>query len=169
MPHRVADDGRALAAFASVVDVVCPACHRRARIVAAARPVLAARPGPGRPPASPARLTCANCALTRSQDLPPGVMAMAALRVDGTDPYFGLDLWLVEATRHGIVFAYNAEHLDALAAFVGADLRERHRLAPTTLRNRTFQARLPRWMKLARNRQHVLAALARLRQRLAET
>lgn len=89
------------------------------------------------------------------------------LRADGRDPYFGIPLWLQTRTRHGLVIAYNVQHLEALEAFVGATLRERCSDPGAGWRNKTMASRLPRWMKLAHNREEMTAALERLRARLS--
>jgi hypothetical protein len=81
-----------------------------------------------------------------------------------TDPYFGTPLWLQVETRHGWLWAYDLEHLDLISRFVQARLRER---APwyDTGRKMTLVARLPVWIKRAKNRDDVLRAVGRLRER----
>ena len=81
---------------------------------------------------------------------------------DGRDPHFGLPLRLVEATRAGVIWAYNAEHLDELRRYVAADHREANVLV-----NRSMASRLPTWMKLARHRARVLRGLDQLAAKLA--
>lgn len=161
MRRRSHDDGWSLAAFMDRVDVVCPSCARRALVTMTAKAIA---PGLS---VLPARFTCTHCGASRTQSLPPRAIASYALRKDGRDPLFALPLWLTTDTRHGLLFAYNEEHLAALEAFVGATLRERHAMPPTFLRNATMQSRLPRWIKLAANRDDVLRALARLHERAA--
>ena len=67
-------------------------------------------------------------------------------------------------TRHGILFAHSEAHLDALEAYVSAELRERSQgefgWAMSSM------ARLPRWAKAAKNREEVLRAIARMRRLL---
>jgi predicted RNA-binding Zn-ribbon protein involved in translation (DUF1610 family) len=76
---------------------------------------------------------------------------------DGLDPHFGLPLRLVETTRAGLLWAYNAQHLDELRRYIAADQRERRGVA-----NRSMISRLPTWMKLARHRPLMLKSLDRL-------
>jgi hypothetical protein len=76
-----------------------------------------------------------------------------------TDPFFGHPLWLQTRCVGETLWAYNEDHVAELAAYVGAQLRERGPWRPTM----SMFARLPRWMKLARNRADVLAGLERLR------
>lgn len=78
------------------------------------------------------------------------------------DPYLGLPLRLLEPTRHGLLWAYNAQHLDELRRYVAATQRERLRSAG----NASMISRLPAWMKLARHRGAMLKALDRLQARL---
>lgn len=161
MQRRSHDDGRSLAAFMDRIHVVCPSCARRALVTMTAKaiaPGLSVLPG---------RLTCTHCGCSRTQRLPPRTIASYAIYKDGRDPLFGLPLWLVARTRHGLLFAYNEEHLAVLEAFVGATLRERHAMPATFVRNKTMQSRLPRWMKLAANRGDVLKSLAHLRAKAA--
>jgi hypothetical protein len=81
------------------------------------------------------------------------------------DPYLRLSLHLQTRTRHGVLYAYNAAHLDWIEGFVAAPLRER-RIAHG-IANRSVASRLPAWVKVAKNRDDVLRALGRMRRRLA--
>jgi hypothetical protein len=60
------------------------------------------------------------------------------------------------------LWAYNLQHLDLIRRFVAADLRER---APwyDTGQKMTLVARLPAWMKSAKNRDEMLRTVDRLR------
>ncbi len=78
------------------------------------------------------------------------------------DPHFGLPLRLVESTRAGLLWAYNAEHLQALHEYAGATLREGRG------HHRSMFSRLPQWMKLARNRVLLQRAVERLQRRLLQ-
>jgi hypothetical protein len=80
--------------------------------------------------------------------------------VEGTDPLFGLDLWLRAPFRSHVLWAYNAEHLRFLREYVAADLRER---VPT--QNGSMASRLPKWIKSARHRGDLLSAITRLEAR----
>jgi hypothetical protein len=59
------------------------------------------------------------------------------------------------------LWAYNLDHLDLLQHFVQAPLRER---APwyDTRQKMTLVARLPLWIKRARNRDEILRAISRI-------
>ncbi|MEM7260662.1 MAG: hypothetical protein AAF488_01635 [Planctomycetota bacterium] len=77
------------------------------------------------------------------------------------DPKFGLPLWLQTRCAGEVLWAYNAEHLEFLNSYVGAELREREPNA-----NATLASRLPSWIKRAKNRPKVLRALRRLESKL---
>lgn len=105
------------------------------------------------------RLVCRACGLLRH--------AASGLRLfrgvgEAVDPYFGLPLRLQSETRHGWLWAYNLEHLDLIKRFVQAPLRER---APWNAKARvrmTLIARLPAWIKRAKNRAEVCRAIERI-------
>lgn len=75
------------------------------------------------------------------------------------DPFFRLALWRqAECCGGRVLWAFNAAHLALLRDFVTARLRERGEA-----RNRmTLVARLPRWLKSAKNRDEVLRVITRL-------
>jgi len=79
---------------------------------------------------------------------------------EAIDPDFGLPLRLVEKTAAGLLWAYNAEHLQALHDYATATLREGSGY------NRSMFSRLPQWMKLARNRVLLQRAVERLQRQL---
>lgn len=76
------------------------------------------------------------------------------------DPFFHLPLWLQDDFSDNTLWAYNLEHLNFLAQHIGAKLRERN----VGMRNgRSIGSRLPRWMTSANNRETVLKAIEKLR------
>ncbi|MFJ8658476.1 hypothetical protein [Streptomyces sp. NPDC093795] len=82
---------------------------------------------------------------------------------EATDPYFGLPLWLQAETRHGWLWAYNPERLDLIKRYVQAALRERAPSDAEAHKKMTLVARLPDWIKSAKNRAEVLQAIERIR------
>jgi hypothetical protein len=113
--------------------------------------------GPGHPPV--VFVTCRGCgarnrraASWRPKDAP-----------EERDDYFGLPLWLQTECCGRVLWARNEGHLLFLERYVGAQLRER---APN--RNGSLASRLPSWMKQGKNRDEVLACLARLRRSLTD-
>ncbi|HHA2763204.1 TPA: hypothetical protein ACOEQU_001546 [Stenotrophomonas maltophilia] len=101
---------------------------------------------------------CAQC--DRSTDVSVSVRPLRD--AEPADPHFGLPLCLVEPTRAGLLWAYNAEHLQALHEYASATLRE------SRGHHRSMFSRLPQWMKLARNRVLLQRAVERLQRRLLQ-
>ncbi|MEU5595851.1 hypothetical protein [Streptomyces sp. NPDC020298] len=136
-PVRFYDTGLTACRFRSAMLVRCPRCARIAHAETRADLAEGARD----------RLVCRSCGLSRTSWL-----------VGGQWPA----LWLRTTTRHGEIWAYNLEHLDLLRRFVAASLRER---APWYEHGRkmTYVARLPAWIKDAKNRTEVMRAIDRLR------
>ena len=137
--------------FADNVLVRCPACGECAIVLG--------------PPAGPEhdngrrvvrRLRCLACGLAK--DSFPSERTFGKL----TDPYFRLPLWLQEDCRGKLLWAYNGEHLDLLESYIGARLRER-RASPGRM---SMLARLPAWLKSAKNRDEILRAIQRMRSSL---
>ncbi|MBB4961780.1 hypothetical protein [Micromonospora polyrhachis] len=81
------------------------------------------------------------------------------------DPFFQLPLWLkAECCGGHVLWAFNPAHLDLLADYVAARLRER---GPVPGRMSLVE-RLPVWLKAAKNRDEVLHVIGRLRASLGE-
>ncbi|MEU8433803.1 hypothetical protein AB0F18_12915 [Streptomyces sp. NPDC029216] len=156
MPLRHHDHGTWLVQFAGRVLVVCPRCGGRALVV----PL----PGLEKPKYfsgllfQPRRLSCAGCGATAEWTAEERGAGLVGAVVGGTeDPFFRQPLWLQTRCAGRALWAYNEEHVEALAAYVGARLRERYS-SPTM----AMFARLPAWMKAAKHRDEVLAGLATL-------
>jgi len=148
--------------FLSVIIVRCPGCDRAARVVPAPDD---SGPG-GRILFRPRRLACRGCGLSRTWSGRQVALSRGTAR-PATDPYFGMPLWFQVETRHGWLWAYNLEHLDLIRRFVQAPLRERA-VSYGTGPNMTLVARLPAWIKRAKNRDEVLRAVARIRASLTD-
>lgn len=80
-----------------------------------------------------------------------------------SDDYFYLPLWLVKPFKEQYVWAYNQEHLDFLLRYVSADLREK-RWHDNSVR-RSLEQKLPKWMKLAKNREKIIKILMQLQRK----
>ncbi|MFN4254685.1 MAG: hypothetical protein ACK4Q5_06745 [Saprospiraceae bacterium] len=80
------------------------------------------------------------------------------------DPAFGLPLWLQADFRDEVLWAYNFEQLDFLAAYIAAKLRERG-ISPrnTISKNSAMVGRLPTFIKKASNRPALLKLIEQLR------
>ncbi|GHC59958.1 hypothetical protein [Streptomyces cinnamoneus] len=148
-PPRFKDPHLTSYTFLTSVLVRCPRCAAPARI----GPLPEAAHGGQR------RVVCPGCGLSRRAGRGPVFRYGPGPAVD---PWFGFPLWLQARTRHGVLWAYNLEHLDLIRRFVAASLRER---APwyETGRKMTAVARLPAWAQRAGNRGEVLRAIDRAR------
>ena len=80
---------------------------------------------------------------------------------DAVDPWFGLPLWLRTSCCGEVLWARNAGHLQFLANYVGATIRERE---PN--QNSSIVSRLPKWMKAAKNRTTIMGCIAHLQETL---
>ncbi|MGW6749052.1 hypothetical protein [Streptomyces sp. NPDC055006] len=156
--HRHADRGAMLAQFASRIIVVCPSCSGRAVVV----------PRPGGPELRypvdllflPRRLACARCGATAEWEPERRGGARIGATLGGpAEPFFGRPLWLQTRCVGRVLWAYGIEHVDALAAYIGARLRERGSVSSSL----AMIPRLPDWMTSAANRGEVVAGLAALR------
>jgi hypothetical protein len=128
--------------WASPWLVVCPRCGAAAQI--------------DRRGGADTRLTCGSCGLTHMG--PAGVGDDG--RVEQWPHHYAL--LLREPCCGGrIVWATNEQHLAYLEGYVGASVRST-RPFPT----KPLSQKLPTWMKEAKHRDEVLAALARMRERL---
>lgn len=67
------------------------------------------------------------------------------------DPHFGMPLLMTAKCRHGLFWAYSKRHLRELRAYTASKLWGSRAAGSSGV----FY-RLPRWMKLARNREEVL-------------
>ena len=75
----------------------------------------------------------------------------------GIEPYFGYQLALQANVKGGVLAVLNPSHARDIAEFVA----EKNRLAPANSKWAMVN-RLPKWVKLARNRDHVIRALENL-------
>ncbi|MCC5478921.1 hypothetical protein [Streptomyces barringtoniae] len=156
-PVRHRDQGEWLARFADRILVVCPRCGGRADV--APRPGLPALEYYSELLFRPRRLTCAACGAHAEWTAAVQGGGLVAAQLGGTeDPFFRRPLWLQTRCASRVLWAYNVAHVDALAAYAGAVLRE-----GGTGATRAMFPRLPRWMKESGRRTEVLAGLERLR------
>lgn len=109
-----------------------------------------------------ATLTCTHCGHIERLETDTS----ASTRRDAVDGYFGCPLWLQTPCVREVLWANNAEHLDFLEQYVGADLRERAR-EMHGWRNTNLASRLPKWMQQAKNRDAVLRGIRTLREKLS--
>ncbi|MFF8280204.1 hypothetical protein ACF05T_29650 [Streptomyces lateritius] len=158
-PQRFRDARHTKYDFVAHVLVRCPKCSGIAHVI----PAGSAAAGEAFSLFAQRRLVCRACGLTRQA---AGGLRLFRGTGEAVDPYFGLPLWLQSETRHGWLWAYNPEHLGLIRQFVQASLREQ---APwdAKVRRMTVIARLPTWIKSAKNRAEVLRAVERIQASLA--
>lgn len=151
-PLRFREHGWSAAySFGTDVLVVCPRCSQRARVFPA--PAVAAW-----------RVSCPNCGYAKDK--------RAAIRTFDNgrqepmrDPVFRLPLWLQASCCGGeLLWAYNIDHLDVLETFIGATIREKRCAECGHAHHQRMIHKLPAWMKSAKNRDELLAMIAKLRE-----
>jgi hypothetical protein len=153
MTKRFADRHKTIYAFSDYSLVVCPQCHQCAEVISRDTEKSTYRPT--------ARLTCLHC----------GYAAEAARH--GYSPgkpedwFFHRPLWLQVPCAGQILWAHNRDHLNYLAEFIQAGLRENLK-DKSGWHNNSMLNRLPRWMKQATNREAVMAGIEKLRKRMLE-
>lgn len=133
--------------------VHCPTCDRQATV---------------RTHADGLRLTCIHCGHSQ-QTRPPrhhwewgGPSGITFERYEKGDPPFDARLWLeTECCGGKRLWALNEVHLDYLAGFVAET--QRNREFPSPSGGRQLAYKLPKWMKLAKNRREILRAIDHLR------
>ena len=100
----------------------------------------------------------ASCPECGRQTLVDAVLARSFPEDRCCDPHLGLRLRLAVDTRHGVIWAYNLQHLNELSDYVTAKLRVRQNAG-----NRAMFSRLPKWMKHAKHRDEIAKALCTLK------
>ena len=113
-------------------------------------------------------LVCGACGLVREWPL-AGSSSTVAVAGAGRDPWFGLLLWLSAPCCGSVLWAYNTDHLDLIASWVGARHRERGSAAARSgalaaeRAPSTMLERLPASITAAKHRDEVLRTTTRLR------
>jgi len=106
----------------------------------------------------------ASCPECGHESIVPVVAQRIRDGAEHNDPHFGMPLLLVDAGRHGAVWAYNVHHIQELKSYVAASLRERG----VNAGNASMFSRLPAWIKSAKNREAVSKRLAKLERLLPD-
>lgn len=149
--ERFSENGEMIYDFGNEFLVVCPKCNGMAKVV----PVPVGSEKINSKLFAPRNLICLSCVYRNSWQ--GGEVGIGA----SVDWYFRLPLWLQISCCGKTLWAYNEKHLDFLANYVGAKLRER---TPNT--NKSLASRLPQWIKSAKNRDEILKAIEKLRTKL---
>lgn len=153
--------------FVSTADEIlvrCPRCDACAKVVHL--PTFPPLHGQHSGLRGQRRVVCIACGYATDGD-PAGLRVLHRPPRRGTvrDPFFQLTLWLQTDCCGHVLWAYNQRHLDYLEAFVSARLRLRSQPdhEPGRHRRMTMTAKLPSWLKAAKNRNTILRCIARLR------
>lgn len=84
--------------------------------------------------------------------------------------YFRFDLWLETHCCGHSLYAFNIRHLNVLENYIKADLRERRqseqRPGEYGWRNASLASRFPKWIKSHKNREQLIKAIQKLREKL---
>jgi len=135
----------------SPVLVVCPDCKSKAFIY------------PGKE--NEVRFTCPSCSRAKSRKSDEYAVLNGKCPGEGTELYFGLELWLQENVKGNLLWAYTYKHLDFIEAYVSSELRERSKSENGDWHNSHLASRLPKWLKSGKNRDSVVKAISRLRKK----
>lgn len=130
--------------------VICPKCRLKATVNLHNNEV---------------RLSCSNCSYNLAKVAEERTFYWGA--ETPTDSYFGVNLWLQTDCAGHSLWAFNKRHLDYLEDFVSAKHRQRNPNNETWM-NSSLASRLPRWLKLAKNRVQILKAIEVLKSRYNE-
>jgi hypothetical protein len=142
MPNKFDDPAIRIEAFSDLFLVHCPRCDKCANVVERDK-------GGKLNVFSSRRIICSHCGY--SQDW----QGKSIVQGTNTDWYFKLPLWLQAECCGETFWAYNFEHLAFLEQFVGAGIRK----APSG----SLAAKLPAWLKLAKNRDEILKTIKKIR------
>lgn len=109
------------------------------------------------------RLSCPSCGYNQAKLAEQRTFYWGAQ--NPTDGYFGVDLWLQTDCVGQNLWAFNRRHLEYLENFVSAKHRQRNQNIETW-QNSSIASRLPKWIKLAKNRAQILKAVEVLKSRI---
>jgi hypothetical protein len=109
---------------------------------------------------APHRFVCSTCGVTKDC---AGNQTSPIFGGEPVDLYFQYPLWLQTTCCGHTLWAYNLRHLDLLAAFVSAKLRESRRDEKHGWSNQSLYSRLPKWMKSRKNRSTILKTIEKMR------
>jgi hypothetical protein len=150
--EKFSDNGELIYEFNDEFLVVCPKCASMAK-------VLRAEIGSEKLNEklfAPRKLICFGCTYRREWQ-------GGQLSIGGNfDWYFRLPLWLqIDCCGSETLWAYDKKHLNFIENYVAARLRERR---PNV--NKSLASRLPQWIKSAKNRDEILRAIGKLKEKL---
>ena len=128
------------------VLIACPKCFSKAEVVLIGEDKV--------------RASCFECGYTK--DKSSNQLSFYGYD-NATDGYFGFSLWLRADCAGNSLWAFNDKHLTFLESYVSANLRERTKDEEWGWSNSSLASRLPKWIKLSKNRDALLKALNELK------
>lgn len=131
------------------VICICPKCGGAAKISAESKYTLPWEP-------YCIKFICLNC--PQRESWPSSTWKSDFINYNpsnGYEPYFGYQLYLQESVCQNNLIVFNRKHAEDLAEYIKAE----HRPSPKNTKW-SMVNRLPKWMKLAKNRTSVLKALS---------
>lgn len=152
--------------FGNEFLVVCPKCSLMAK-------VILKRENADFEIFSYRKIVCLNCGLSKdwngsgiigfhSGKVPEKSSSRKWIAIGGNfDWYFQEPLWLQINCCGETLWAYNFKHLEFIENYVTARLRRR---IPN--QNQSLASRLPKWIKNAKNREEIIKAIAKLKEKL---
>jgi hypothetical protein len=157
--RRFVDDRRSIYSLMDEILAVCPRCSRCCVIVPDKLPAGRAR---GPCILDDRHVVCVHCGFTKDWR-PLGAVSLPRRGALCRDIYFHLPLWLQTRCCGHVLWAYNVRHLQVIADYVGANLREQHEDPVHGWRNGSLVNRLPGWIKAGNKRAAVLRSVERLK------
>jgi hypothetical protein len=149
--ERFVDRGSHINGLADEFLIICPRCAHQARVLLNGNVEF----NPANHLFKPRKLVCTHCAFTE-------IWQKGTVYAGGNvDWYFRQPLWLEISCCGKALWAYNHKHLEMLEDYVSAKLRER-----TKKGRSSFLSKLPQWIKSAKNRDEILKAIGKLKEKL---
>jgi hypothetical protein len=162
--ERFSDNGETIYDFGDEFLVVCAKCSAIAKVLPINDVGIFGYK----------KLICSNCGYSKLNNVGGNSNRIASIEfsrrknsdsyivIGGAfDWYFRLPLWLQIECGGKTLWAYNQKHLEFIENYVSAKLRQR---TPNT--NKSLASRLPQWIKRAKNRDEVLRAIGKLKEKL---
>lgn len=129
--------------------VVCPKCQSKAFILPDTE--------------YKRRCVCTKCSFYKSQA--DKYFWIGTRKNISTERVLYLELWLHTDCCGHTLYAFTQRHLNLLEAYIKADLRER-RQDEYGWRNSSVASRLPKWIESHKNREQLIKAIQKLREKL---
>ena len=158
------DKGEQVYDFGDEFLIVCPKCALMAKVIPVEDSEMLSR----------RKLICSNCGFNKPTNIRENADIKASVEfsrhkntesyivIGGAfDWYFREPLWLQTECSGETLWAYNKTHLEFIESYVGSLLRAR-----TPNANKSMASRLPQWIKSAKNRDEILRAIGKLREKL---